>query len=72
MGSVECVTDHVPWSHSRAGAVKEVDDGDSELYLDAVRSVIAGLDGPEEMYDAGTSTTIVVPPGDSPGSELAI
>jgi hypothetical protein len=24
------------------------------------------------LYESGTSTTIVVPPGDSPGSELSI
>ena len=49
-----------------------MDAGDFELYFDAVRRLIAGLDGPEEVYDAGMSTTMVVPPGDSPGSESAI
>lgn len=50
IGSVEWVTDHVPWSHSRGGAVKELEDGTPALYFVAERREIAGLvEGPEEV-----------------------
>lgn len=72
MGNVEWVTDHVPWSHSRGGALKEVDDGSFALYFVAERRDIAGfVEGPVDVEE-GTSTVMVVPPGDSPGCKLDI
>jgi hypothetical protein len=66
MGSVEWVTDQVPWSHSRGGAVKDVEDGSLGLYLIGERRDIGVL------IVGGTSTMIVVPPGDSPGARLEV
>jgi hypothetical protein len=73
MGNVEWVTDHVPWSHSRGGAVNDAEVGSLTLYLVAERREMAGfVVGPEEVWPDGTSTTMVVPPGDSPGRELHV
>jgi hypothetical protein len=75
MGKVECVTHQVPWSHSGDGEVKFVEEGKVGLYLRGERRVIGVLF--EEVgtsKDLGTSTVMVVPPGDSPGVrvELAV
>ena len=64
MGRVLCVTDQVPSSHSRAGEAKEVEEGSMGLYFRGERRLIRGAEG---WREGGTSTTIVVPPGDSPG-----
>ena len=73
MGSVECVTAQVPWSHSRGGDVKLVEDGRVGLYLRGERRVIgvltAAVGNSEEL---GTSTVMVVPPGDSPGTRAEL
>jgi hypothetical protein len=74
MGKVECVTDHVPSSHSRGGEVKAVDEGSLGLYFFGERREI---DVSEESCKggaaaAGVSTVIVVPPGDSPGKTFEV
>jgi len=43
MGSVECVTDQVPSSHSGDGALKLVVDGSFGLYFRGDRRVVGGL-----------------------------
>jgi hypothetical protein len=44
IGKVECVTDQVPWSHSRGGEMKEVDEESLGLYFLGERREIAGLE----------------------------
>lgn len=69
MGSVLCVTDQVPWSHSRGGDWKVVEDGRIGLYFFGERRLM-GASVVEGAVGLGTSTTIVVPPGDSPGGSV--
>lgn len=50
IGRVECVTDHVPWSHSRGGAAKEIGDWDFVVYFDAERKETPRLvGGPDRL-----------------------
>ena len=65
MGRVLCVTDQVPWSHSSGGHWKVVEEGRVGLYFLGERSVIAALVEVGAVV-GGTSTAIVVTPGDSP------
>ena len=66
MGRVLCVTDQVPWSHSRGGDLKVAEEGRTGLYFLGERRVIGSFVA-EGAVILGTSTIIVVPPGDSPG-----
>jgi len=70
MGRVLCETDQVPSSHSRDGEMKVVAEGRVGLYFLGERSVIGGVIEVGAVM-GGTSTTIVAPPGDSPGGRAA-
>jgi hypothetical protein len=75
MDNVEWVTDHVPWSHSTGGAVKDIEDGSFAWYFVAERREIAGLGlvaSPRWSSDDGVLTKVAAPPGDPPGAEWAI
>ena len=69
MGRVLCVTDQVPSSHSRGGEMKLVEERAGPYFLGERRVIGLDLGAGEEA--GGASTTIVVPPGDSPEGRLA-
>ena len=64
------VTDQVAWSHSRGGDWKVVEEGSVGLYFFGERRVIEEFVADDAVV-LETSTTIVVPPGDSPGGSVA-
>lgn len=73
IGRVECVTLQVPWSHSRGGDKNEVDEGRVGLYFLGERRLIVLAEAALGVATlvGGTSTTIVVPPGDSPAGRAS-